>query len=117
MNFLNQHRLQDRCFTLDSPRDLNTSDRVLELFDFLQLKTRQPRIVLGGRRNQSLGHTTIIHPEDQREFEEVLAALPDHYLEIFRHEPYTRFAWNPQFQALWVASESSLNNVSQQSDS
>lgn len=90
---------------------MNTSGRIQELFDFLELETVRPRILLGGRRNESLGHVTLVRPEDKHEFEQVLAQLPDRYLEIFRHEPYTRFGWNPRFQAAWGPSESTLRNV------
>lgn len=94
MNFLDRHGLHDRCINLDSPADLNNEHAVKKMFDFLGLKTRHPEIVLAGRRNASLGYSNSIDSADQGELARVLAALPDSYLEIFRREPYTRFAWS-----------------------
>jgi hypothetical protein len=111
MRFLDVHRLHDRCFTLDSPRDLNTAAKIQELLDFLGLETRHHRIVLGGRRNVSLGHTTVIHAEDRCEVEEVLEKMPARFLEIFRREPYTRFGWNARFRILETPPEIALQNV------
>ncbi len=111
MSFLAGHGLHDRCFTLESPRDLNSESRIREMFDFFGLATRQPHIVLRGRRNKSLGHRTVIEPADEREFEEVLEALPSRYLEIFRHEPYTQFGWDRRFRGSRVPSEPSLQNA------
>ena len=109
MRFLDEHRLHDRCFTLDSPRDLNTPSRIQELFNFLGIETRHDRIILGGHRNESLGHTTVIHNDDKHEVEEVLERLPTRYLDIFQREPYTRFGWNARLQAPERAPELSCN--------
>lgn len=98
IRFVEEHRLHDRCFTLDSPRDLNDCVRLKEMFDFFGLETVQPRIVLGGRKNTSLGHSTVIRRDDEREFAEVLERLPDRYLQIFRREPYVRFGWSSRFR-------------------
>lgn len=94
IRFLDEHGLHDRCFTLHSCRDLNDANKMRELFDFFELSTAQPRVVLGGRQNKSIGHRTVVTPEDRRECEEVLDRLPLSFLEIFRHEPYTRFGWH-----------------------
>lgn len=99
IQFLHRHRLHDRRFTLESPRDLNNGAQIRAMFDFLGLETRRSQIVLGRRRNKSLGHTTVIIDEDLREFENVLERMPDHYLEIFRRDPYTRFAWSARFRS------------------
>ena len=111
MRFLEQHQLHDRCFTLDSPRDLNNGTRIREMFDFFGLQTRESRVVLGGRRNENLGHTTVIQPEDELEFEQILQGLPDQYLEIFQYEPYTQFGWNARFQNSPMPAGKTLRNV------
>lgn len=98
MRFLDRHRLHDRCFTLDSPHDLNARPRIRALFDFLGLETRHLGIVLGGCRNESR-QPPVIQNEDQRELEDVLERMPDYYLEIFRREPYTRFRWCGRFRS------------------
>ena len=99
MGFLEQHRLHDRCFTLDSPRDLNQPLRIREMLDFFGLERRGPEIIPARRRNVSLGYKTVVRDEDMREAAAVLESLPDRYLEIFRHEPYTRFSWSSRLRA------------------
>jgi hypothetical protein len=111
MQFLDEHQLHDRCFTLNSPRDLNTATRVQELLDFLGLESRCSRIVLGGHRNESLGHTTVIHDEDKREVEEVFKRLPNRYLEVFQREPYVHLGWSARFKTPKMAPETSLQNA------
>jgi hypothetical protein len=63
------------------------------MFDFLGLETRRPEIALDGHRNKSLGYSAVIRPEHEQKLNEVLAALPDRYLEIFQREPYNLFPW------------------------
>jgi hypothetical protein len=109
--FLERHCLGERCFTLGSPRDLNSAPKIREMFDFFNLQTRHAEIILGGRRNMSLGYATVIDPNDQREFEGVLARLPARYLDIFQREPYTRFDWNSRFGARGNPSRTVLQNV------
>jgi hypothetical protein len=111
IRFLEQHRLGGRCFTMGSPRDLNSTAKLREMFDFFKLPTRQPQIILGGRRNVSLGYATKIDPQDQREFEQVLAGLPAATLEIFQREPYTAFEWNDRFRAQGNPSRQALQDV------
>jgi hypothetical protein len=96
MKFLEQHGLHDRCFTLDSSRDLNDESKVRQMFDFLNLETIHSHVILRGRRNKSLGHTTVVEPEDERQCREVLDGLPQRYLEVFRQQPYTQLAWHEQ---------------------
>jgi hypothetical protein len=99
MNFLNQNGLRNRCFTLDSPRDLNDTGKICEMFDFLGVKTKQPRIIFGGRKNKSLGYFASETPhEDEIQF--VLERLPEQYLKIFEDKPYQDFAWRERLQLL-----------------
>jgi hypothetical protein len=111
IRFLEQPRLRERCFTLGSPRDLNSAAKLRQMFDFFGLRTRHPEIILGGRRNVSLGYATTIDPKDQREFEEILARLPSAYLDIFQREPYTWFEWNARFRARESPSRAALQDV------
>lgn len=98
MNFLDTHRLHDRCFTLHSCRDLNDASKIREMFDFFDLRTVSSRIILGGRRNKSIGHRTRITAEDERQCEEILELMPVRYLEIFAREPYCEFDWTARFR-------------------
>ena len=99
MQFLDEHHLHDRCFTLDCPGDLNTASKIGELFDFLGLGVRTEEIVLEGRRHRNVGYRTAIEGRDRRELEEVLERLPGRYLEIFRREPYASFRGGVQLLA------------------
>jgi hypothetical protein len=98
MDFLDRHQLHGRCFTMQSPADLNVPEKVRALFDFLGLPTRLPHILMGRPRNKSLGPRTIVTPEDERQGEAVLGQLPAHYLEIFQREPYRQFHWSRRFR-------------------
>jgi hypothetical protein len=100
MAFLQRHQLRERCFTLDSPRGLNDPETIARMFDFLGLQPRSREIQMGGRRNASLGYTASVDAAGVREWENVWAALPDRYLEIFRHEPYTSFSWNARLRGV-----------------
>jgi hypothetical protein len=99
MDFLDRHQLHDRCFTLQSPADLNNPEKVRAMFAFLGLATRHPSILMGRPRNKSLGPKTVVTPEDERECEAMLEQLPAQYLEIFRREPYSQHHWSRRFQA------------------
>lgn len=107
MTFLEQHQLHARCFTLHSSRDLNDSNRIREMFAFFGLTTRSQPIRLGGRRNKSICHRTVITPEDEQECQEVLESLPKSCLEIFQAEPYLRFDWSARLRDRELATASS----------
>jgi hypothetical protein len=100
MRFLEEHQLAGRCFTLDSPRDLNSESKIAEMIQFFGLHRRHPQIILGGHHNASFGYSTAIDPEDERQVEEIVAALPAAFLDIFRREPYTRLPWISRFRPL-----------------
>ncbi len=93
MRYLDEHQLHARCFTLHVPQDLNDPGAVRAMFGFLDLKPAHSQVMMGGRRNKSLGRTTEITAEDQREAAAVLERVPVRYLEIFRQQPYTGQAW------------------------
>jgi hypothetical protein len=93
MNFLEKNQLYDRCFTLDSPRNLNDAVKIREMFDFLQIETKHPEIIFGGRKNKSIGYLPASAvKEDDLQF--VLEHLPECYLTIFRNKPYCDFSWS-----------------------
>ncbi len=98
MAFLNEHRLHDRCLTLHTPLDLNDRAKIEALFRALGLSLRHPEIRLRGRRNKSLGGTTVITPNDEAEAEAVLQRLPDSCLEIFHGEPYLNYPWSARLR-------------------
>jgi hypothetical protein len=93
MQFLEQHQLYHRCFTLHSPNDLNDETKVHALFDFLGLSPATPKLRMSGRHNKNLARSTIITPEDEHQCAAVLERLPARYLDIFRREPYLNCNW------------------------
>ncbi|HEX3624451.1 MAG TPA: hypothetical protein VH280_03400 [Verrucomicrobiae bacterium] len=92
MDFLNTNGLQDRCFTMHSPHDLNDPAKIRAMFDFLEVPTHQPEIAFGGRKNKSIGYSMAPAQKDN-ECRSVLERLPGRYLQIFRHKPYNDFRW------------------------
>jgi hypothetical protein len=98
MKFLDDHRLHDRCFTLNSPRDLNDAAKTREMFDFLGVKTKRPQITFGGRKNKSWGYSMTAAARTEREFQFVLERLPARWLEIFIHQPYRDLEWASLFK-------------------
>lgn len=83
----------DRCFFLDVPTDLADAEKLLAMIDYVGLlrSTKPLRTTL--RTNSTPGRSTVITPEDRREFREVVEALPPQYLAIFQHPPYTALSW------------------------
>jgi len=96
INFLDENRLHNRCFTLHSPRDLNDAGKIQKMFDFLEVETTQSQIVFGGRKNKSIGYSAIV--EHENEFQSVLERLPKRYLEIFQRKPYCDFTWSTRLK-------------------
>ena len=113
MRFLEQHQLRDRCFTLHTPGDLNEAVKVRAMFDFFNLPTAHPGIILGGRKNRSIGRPkTWITDEDERECQNVLERMPLRHLEIFGQEPYVREEWSTRFRRIAPSNESHGQPVS-----
>jgi hypothetical protein len=100
MWFLDTHQLHERCFPMHAPEDLNRDSRVQAMFDFLGLRISGPEVVLGGRRNKSLGPRTKVNPRDEEESEEVLQQMPEAYLAIFRSEPYASQPWSARLRRI-----------------
>jgi hypothetical protein len=92
MQFLEEFQKHGDCFTLASPQELNSAERIGQMFHFLDLPMRSGQIELSGRRNRNW-RATGIEEEDRRQFAEVVATLPRKYLEIFQREPYSQLPW------------------------
>jgi hypothetical protein len=99
MKFLADQNLHDRCFTLHSPRDLDHPAKIREMFSFLGVETKLPRIIFGGRKNKSFGYSLVPASWDENEFRFVLERLPERWLEIFKHKPYCNLEWISLFKA------------------
>lgn len=114
MAFLDKNHLHDRCFTLNSPRDLNDAGKIRGMFDFLGVKTKQPQIVFGGRKNKSIGYAESPQ-QHEAELQTVLERLPERYLKIFRDKPYCDFEWSALLtrpQRLAAKSSSAMGELS-----
>ncbi len=97
MNFLLENALEDRCFTLNCPRELNDAGKIREMFDFFGVGMKGTEIVFGGRKNKSIGYSAALAEQYENESETVLRQMPNRYLQIFRHEPYAACGWNGRF--------------------
>ena len=99
MAFLNQHGLQERCFTLRVPTDLNDEACVQAMFSFFGLTPIGAQINFTGRKNRSLGYARGGGAkEEEEECAAVLERLSGRHLEIFSHEPYARCAWSQRLR-------------------
>lgn len=98
MKFINDNNLHHRCFTLDSPRELNNAGKIREMFNFLGVKTKHPRILFGGRKNKSWGYSLMPAAWNESEFQYLLERLPERWLEIFNHKPYCDLEWISLFK-------------------
>lgn len=96
MRFLAEHELSSRCFTLQTPGDLNDDSKLRSMWQFFGLEPKTSAIRRGGGKNKSLGRSTVITAVDAAEARNVLERLPERYLEIFQHEPYVDQPWISQ---------------------
>ncbi len=94
VRFLLEHDLQNRCFTLQTPRELNEPVRIAQLFDFFGLERKGLELVQGGRKNRSLGYSNQGAAVEEAQCAEVLARVPSQYLDIFSHPPYVGQKWS-----------------------
>jgi hypothetical protein len=63
------------------------------MFDFLQIETKQPQIIFGGRKNKSIGYLPA-SARNEDDFQFIVEHLPERYLRIFRDKPYCDFNWS-----------------------
>jgi hypothetical protein len=94
MRFLQQHGKAADCFTLHSPADLNSLERVQSLLEFLDLPRRSSEVILQGSQNRTPGVRTRIEPKDEQTLAEVIAWLPPEFLSIFGQPPYDAWEWS-----------------------
>jgi hypothetical protein len=109
MSFLSAHALDSRCFRVHAPGDLNNPASIRAMFEFFSLRPAQSDLILRGRKNKSLGTTTIITGQDEDEASQVLCQIPARYLEIFRQDPYVGQSRSSLFLRLCPQPSSSAN--------
>jgi hypothetical protein len=93
MRLLEEHQKHRHCVTLHSPHDLNDPQRVREMFRALELTVRNDPPVLAGKQNRTPRLPTQLTSDDERQFRDVIARLPDSHLAIFARAPYSALPW------------------------
>lgn len=94
MRFLQQHNKRADCFTLHSPVELNSPERVQLLLEFLGLPRNSRDVILQGSQNRTPGVKTHIDQRDEQILAEVIQWLPSDYLSIFQQPPYNAWDWS-----------------------
>jgi hypothetical protein len=93
MQLLARYGKASDCFTLHSPHDLNSPQRVEALLEFLDLPRRTKQLSLHGSKNRTPGVQSQLTEQDERELAEVVALLPPEHLAVFRQPPYCDWEW------------------------
>jgi hypothetical protein len=91
--FLDRYAKRADCFLLHTPTDLNDAAKIGAMFDFLDMRLKQPQVVLRGERNHTPGSRRLADDPLAAEARQVVDRLPDEYLAIFRQPPYADFPW------------------------
>jgi hypothetical protein len=68
------------------------------MLEFFNLPLLSERVALTGRRNQSIGYKAENSSYKEDQLSELISQIPERYLEIFRHEPYSNFGWADQLR-------------------
>lgn len=92
MGFLDRYEKHNDCYTLETPKELNDSVVLNDMFKFLGLELKQENILFRGRKNRNI-KPTIITEDEKDKLKEIVTKIDDHYLKIFRSEPYKNFEW------------------------
>lgn len=93
MTFLDRFDKHSDCVTMHSPHDLNDPVCVRHAVEALGLELSGTEIQIEGKQNRTPGAKTEITSQEEDEFREVVARMPDEFLEIFQHEPYAQHEW------------------------
>ncbi|MHA2283890.1 MAG: hypothetical protein ACXAC5_23870 [Promethearchaeota archaeon] len=92
MAFLDRYNKHNDCYTLETPKDLNDSAVLNDMFKFFDLKLKQKDILFRGRKNRNI-KPTVITEDEKDKLKEIVSKIDDQYLKIFRNKPYTNFEW------------------------
>ena len=92
MAFLDRYNKHNDCYTLETPKDLNDSAVLNDMFKFFGLKLKQEDILFRGRKNRNI-KPTVITEDEKNKLKEIVTKINDQYLKIFRNKPYTNFEW------------------------
>ena len=92
MKFLDKYKKHKDCYTLNVPKDLNNTEILNDMFNFLDLKLKNDKILLEGNKNENK-QKTVITDDEKKQFYEVIHNVPKRYLAIFKKEPYCNFDW------------------------
>jgi hypothetical protein len=93
MEFLQKYGKQADCFTLHSPLELNSPEKVESLLEFLDLPRSGKEITLKGSKNRTPGVRTELTDRDRQEFAEVIRLLPPSSRQVLAQPPYSQWEW------------------------
>ncbi|MDA3849732.1 MAG: hypothetical protein PF447_00505, partial [Spirochaetaceae bacterium] len=96
MDFLRQYQKDGDCFTLLVPQDLNDPEKMSQMMDFFHLEQRKKNLDFRGKRNRN--HcSTLLNDSHRVQFDQLIAAVPKSFLEIFTKPPYSDCPWADLF--------------------
>lgn len=93
MQFLDHFDKHADCATLHSPHELNDPQRVRQTIELLGLSLATGELRITGKQNRTPGKKTTITAQEEKQFREVVASVPQKYLEIFTRDPYAGQPW------------------------
>jgi hypothetical protein len=94
MDFLLRFDKGRNCMTIHTPQDLNDPQLLARLLDFLRLVPWRNEVRMPDTQNRTPHNPTLIGGEELLQCSKIIAALPQQYLEIFRHDPYAGRPWS-----------------------
>jgi hypothetical protein len=96
--FKNKYNKNKDCFILESPKNLNEENVIIDMFNFFDLELKHKNISFSGRKNKGL-KPTVISEIEKNQLKEIVKKLPSKYLQIFHKKPYTDFDWSYLFSS------------------
>ncbi len=97
MQFLEEYKKYDDCYTLFTPGYLNNYKKIEDMFNFFNLTLNNKKVNMTGDKNISI-IPTAFSKYDEIQFQKLIENLPNKYLEIFKKKPYTEIEWSRLFR-------------------
>jgi len=97
MHLLETYHKHCDYFALETPKDLNNEEKMLEMFSFFGITLKHHDIVFQGKKNIAKIPTRVT-TWDKHQLHELIDHTPARYLEIFHQNPYNSVAWGELLQ-------------------